>query len=199
MLDGNDNVRLVILQRSRTSAPATQLGRDLTVEPGGAVALSNCDLNAITFPEPSKLLALNLTRKMLRPLLRDFDMVLGRVIPKQVSPLRLLASYIEAVLNEPAPPTAEFSQLTIYDLAALTMGATRDAAGLASSRGVCARGCVPSSPTSVQIFIVMASRSNRSPDRTASRHATFRCCLRKRALHSQSLCSTDVSRARIGC
>jgi len=134
MLDGNDNVRLVMLQRSRTSAPATQLGRDLTVEPGGAVALFNCDLNAITFPEPSKLLALNLTRKMLRPLLRDFDMVLGRVIPKQVAPLRLLASYIEAVLNEPAPPTAEFSQLIsahIYDLASLTMGATRDAAELA--------------------------------------------------------------------
>src|SRR5260370_41631315 len=40
MLDGNDNVRLVILKRSASSASAAHLGRELTVEPGRAVGVS---------------------------------------------------------------------------------------------------------------------------------------------------------------
>jgi AraC-like DNA-binding protein len=140
MLDGNDNIRLVILERSASSAPATHLGRDFTVEPGSAVVLSNCDLNAITFTASrSRMLALNFSRKALRPLLRDFDTVLAHTIPNQAGALRLLASYIEALLREPAPPTRELVHLAvahIYDLAALAMGATRDASEIANNRGL---------------------------------------------------------------
>ena len=104
--------------------------------------MSNCDLNAITFTAPqSRMISLNLTRKFLRPLLRDFDAVLGCTIPKQTAPLRLLATYIEALLTEPAPPTPEFGQLAvahIYDLTALAMGATRDATEIAKNRGLAA-------------------------------------------------------------
>lgn len=138
--DGNDNIRLVILKRAASSAPATQLGRDLTVEPGSAVVLSNCDLNAITFTASrSRMLALNLTRKNLRPLLRDFDAVLACAIPSQSGALRLLVRYTEALLAESAPPTPELRQLAIahiYDLAALAMGATHDASEIASNRGL---------------------------------------------------------------
>jgi AraC-like DNA-binding protein len=87
----------------------------------------------------SRVLALNLPRKALRPLLRDFDTVLAHTIPNQVGALRLLASYIEALLGEPAPPTLELRHLAvahIYDLAALAMGATRDAAEIANNRGL---------------------------------------------------------------
>lgn len=139
MRDGNDNIRLVILKQAASSAPVTHLGRDLTVEPGSAVVLSNCDLNAITFTSRSRMLALNLTRATLRPLLRDFDTVLARTIPNQVGALRLLVSYIEALLADPAPPTDELRQLAIahiYDLAALAMGATRDTAEIAINRGL---------------------------------------------------------------
>jgi AraC-like DNA-binding protein len=140
--DGNDNLRLVILRRSAGFAPATQLGGELNVENGGAVVLSNCDLNAITFTaSETRMISLNLTRKFLRPLLRDFDAVLGHTIPKQTAPLRLLATYIEALLVEPTPPTPELGQLAvahIYDLAALVMGATRDAAEIAKNRGLAA-------------------------------------------------------------
>lgn len=142
MRDGNDNLRLVMLRRAASSAPAAQLGRELTVEPGSAVVLSNCDLNAITFTAPrSRMISINLTRKLLRPLLRDFDAVLAHTIPKQIAPLGLLATYIEALLAEPAPPDSEFAQLAvahIYDLAALAMGATRDAAEIAHNRGLAA-------------------------------------------------------------
>jgi AraC-like DNA-binding protein len=140
--DGNDNLRLVILRRSASSAPATQLGSELTVEDGSAVVLSNCDLNAITFTaSQSRMISISLTRKILRPLLRDFDAALAHTIPKQMAPLGLLAAYIEAFLGEPAQPTPEFAQLAvshIYDLAALAIGATRDAAEIAHNRGLAA-------------------------------------------------------------
>jgi AraC-like DNA-binding protein len=140
MQDGNDNIRLVILKRSASPAPAAHLGRHLMVEPGSAVVLSNCDLNSITFTaSQSRMLSLNFTRKTLRPLLRDFDTVLANTIPNQISALRLLASYIEALLGEPAPPAPQLLQLAvahIYDLAALAMGATRDAAEIANKRGL---------------------------------------------------------------
>src|SRR5215472_4479891 len=131
-----------MLRRAASSAPADHLGRELTVEPGSGVVLSNCDLNAITFTgHRSRMIAVNLTRKALRPLLRDFDDVLAHTIPKQSAPLNLLSSYIEALVREPAPPTPELGLLAashIYDLAALAMGATRDAAEIAKNRGLAA-------------------------------------------------------------
>lgn len=140
MNDGNDNLRLVILKCATSPAPATQLGRDITVEPGSAVVLSNCDVNAITFTAArSRMISLNLTRKALRPLLRDFDAVLAHTIPSQIGALRLLVGYIETLLSESMPPTPELRQLAIahiYDLAALAMGATRDASEIASNRGL---------------------------------------------------------------
>jgi AraC-like DNA-binding protein len=139
MRDGNDNIRLVILKQAASSAPATHLGRDLTVEPGSAVVLSNCDFNAITFTAQSRYLAINFTRPTLRPLLRDFDTAVAHTIPNQVGALRLLASYVEALLADPVPPTDELRQLAIahiYDLGALAMGATRDTAELANKRGL---------------------------------------------------------------
>ncbi len=140
MLDGNDNIRLVILKQSESPALAAHLGREITVGSGHAVVLSNSDLNAITFTSSkSRILALNLTRKILRPLLRDFDAALAQTIPNQIGALRFLVSYIEALLAEPAPPTAGLQQLAvahIYDLAALAMGATRDTAEIANNRGL---------------------------------------------------------------
>ena len=138
--DGNDNLRLIVLQQSVSPVRAAHVGRDLTVEAGSAIVLSNCDFNEITFTAPqSRMLSLNLSRKVLRPLLGDFDAILAHTIPNRVGALRLLASYIEALLREFAPPTYELQQLAvahIYDLAALAMGATRDAAEIASSRGL---------------------------------------------------------------
>jgi AraC-like DNA-binding protein len=139
MRDGNDNIRLVILKQAASSAPVTHLGRDLTVEAGSAVVLSNCDSNAITFTARSRMLAVNFSRATMRPLLRDFDTVLAHTIPNQVGALRLLASYIEALLADPVLPTDELRQLAIahiYDLAALAMGATRDTAEIANKRGL---------------------------------------------------------------
>jgi AraC-like DNA-binding protein len=140
MRDGNDNIRLVILKEAESPAIAVHLGRELIVEPGSAVVLSNCDLNAITFTGPrSRLFSLNLSRKTLRPLLHDFDAIFAQTIPNRIGALRLVVSYIEALFEQPMPLTHQLEQLAvaqIYDLAALTLGATQEAAAIASMRGL---------------------------------------------------------------
>ena len=62
-----------------------------------------------------------------------------RPVPKESATLRLLKSYIEVVKEGRSPTTPELGQLVathIYDLAALTLGARRDAAEVATGRGV---------------------------------------------------------------
>jgi AraC-like DNA-binding protein len=139
LTDGNDNLRLIILRKSATSAIANQLGREISIDPGGAVVLTNSEKNSITFPSTTRLLVLNMSRKALQPLLGNFDSALAHQISNQIEALRLLSNYIEGLSKEPvlnAPDAARLVVAQIYDLAALAMGATRDAAEMAKGRGV---------------------------------------------------------------
>jgi AraC-like DNA-binding protein len=139
LTDGNDNLRLIIVKKSTTAAVATQFGREIAVNPGGAVVLSNSEQNSITFPSQQQMLALNLRRQLLRPLLRDFDAILARPISNHIDGLRLLSTYIEGLIEESALNSADTARLVvtqIYDLAALIMGAARDAAEIAKGRGL---------------------------------------------------------------
>src|SRR5262249_16461715 len=114
-------------------------GREITIDSGGAVVLSNSEQNSIAFPSPHRLIALNLSRGLLRPLLRDFDAVLAHVIPKDVAPLRLLSNYVEGLVEDPVLDAPDLTRLVvahIYDLAALIMGATREAVEIAKGRGL---------------------------------------------------------------
>src|SRR6516165_63030 len=43
LTDGNDNLRLIMVKRSTTAAVATQFGREIAVDPGSAVVLSNSE------------------------------------------------------------------------------------------------------------------------------------------------------------
>jgi AraC-like DNA-binding protein len=137
--DGNDNLRLIILRGTPTVATATQFGREITIDPGGAVLLSNSEQNSIAFPSPVRLRVLNLRREALRPLLHNFDAVIARPIARQVEGLRLLSNYVEALTAEPALNAPDFARLVvaqIYDLAAVILGATREAAEIAKGRGL---------------------------------------------------------------
>ena len=139
LTDGNDNLRLIIVKRSTTAAIATQFGREIAVDPGGAVVLSNSEQNSITFPSQCRMLAVNLRRQLLRPLLRDFDAILARPISNHIDGLRLLWTYVEGLIDESELNSADAARLVviqIYDLAALIMGATRDAAEIAKGRGL---------------------------------------------------------------
>jgi AraC-like DNA-binding protein len=139
LTDGNDNLRLIIVKRSKTAAIATQFGREIGVDSGRAIVLSNSEQNSITFPSQVRLLAVNLRRQLLRPLLRDFDAILARPISHHIDGLRLLSTYVEGLNEESALNSLDTARLVvtqIYDLAALIMGATRDAAEIAKGRGL---------------------------------------------------------------
>jgi len=139
LTDGNDNLRLIMVRRSTTGAIATQFEREIAVDPGGAVVLSNSEQSSITFPSQVRLLAVNLRRQMLRPLLRDFDAILARPISNHIDGLRLLSTYCEGLIQESELNSTDAVRLVVtqvYDLAALIMGATRDAAEIAKGRGL---------------------------------------------------------------
>ena len=84
---GNSSATATIISGLSSSGnppePAAQRERETTVEPGGAVVLSNADPNSIIFPSPVQLFVLHLKPMALRPLLRDVDTVFARAIPKR--------------------------------------------------------------------------------------------------------------------
>jgi len=133
--DGDDGVVLGI---PNTRCVAQQFGREVTIEPGDGVFLSNADVGAHTMPADSCLLGLSLSRSRLLPNLRNSDPILLRRIPRDTSALGLLKRYL-ALLSGEALTTPELRHAAanhIYDLAAVALGATRDAAGTAAGRGL---------------------------------------------------------------
>ena len=135
--DGNDTVRLVLLRRTSGPAFVTQGRSEATVASGEAFFVSNADGHMAVYPQRQHIVSLLLNRTALGPLLRDFDSAFVRPIPGQTEALGLLLAYADTLLTRP-PATPELCHIAVghvYDLAALTLGATRDAAHVAKARG----------------------------------------------------------------
>jgi AraC-like DNA-binding protein len=66
--------------------------------------------------------------------------VFARAIPKRAEALRLLCDYIGRLhaLQLASPELLQVAVTHVYDLAALAIGATRDATEMAKNRGLCA-------------------------------------------------------------
>ena len=137
LADGDDGVVLGI---NATHCVSHQFGRETTLEPGDGVLLSNADIGVHNIPAELRMLGLNLSRSRLLPHLRDADPALMRRIPSDTAALGLLKRYL-TLLGEEALSTPELQHVAvshIYDLAALALGATRDAAEAAAGRGLAA-------------------------------------------------------------
>jgi hypothetical protein len=94
--------------------------------------------HGILSPE-SRYLSFRLPRRALAPMVTDPDAGLYRTIPRDTAALRLLVSFASSAQDTHALATPELRQLVtthIYDLAALVIGATRDAGAAAGGRGV---------------------------------------------------------------
>jgi AraC-like DNA-binding protein len=136
LTDGNDSL---IVQISSTAGLASQLGREVAVAPGDAIMLSNADVGNYTFPSQCDIVALNVPRAALGPLLRDPDAVLVRAVPRATTALRLLISYSAILRDARALSTPELGRVAVthvYDLLAVALGATREADEMAQGRGV---------------------------------------------------------------
>ncbi|SRR5579871_1144135 len=114
--------------------------REITLRPGDAVFASRGHAGCtISRPTSVRFVGVCLYRHALAPLVTDLDDTELRLIPHHTEALRLLTTYIDAVLNAhqvPAPALQRLVAIHVYDLVALAIGATRDAALIAEGRGV---------------------------------------------------------------
>lgn len=118
---------------------ASQLGREVTLEPGDAVLGSNADVGAFTCSSYNrKSLLIRLSRRELVPLVADFDAALMAHVRRDAASLQLLTRYVGIFADVPMM-SLELQQAAvrhIYDLAAMALGAKRDAGEIARGRGV---------------------------------------------------------------
>ena len=133
--DGTD--RLVI----NLGGPAigVQRGREMSLERGDAIALGGSDRGSFTTTQAGRLITLQFPHGALGPLLKDPQHAGARLIARQSPALRLLRGYVHAAHATESMAAGGLPQLAIahmYDLAAMALGAARDAAEIANGRGV---------------------------------------------------------------
>jgi AraC-like DNA-binding protein len=138
--DGDDGLVLAIpLAGAETFV---QRGRDVTVADGEAVLLSNADIFEGVSPAGKRFLGLWLVRPSLAGLVPTVEDRFAQTIPRDNAALRLLAGHVNMLRdNAAALATPQLRRLTvnhIYDLVALALGASPDAAAIAKGRGLAA-------------------------------------------------------------
>jgi AraC-like DNA-binding protein len=118
---------------------ASQLGRSTDLHPGDGLLLSIGDVGSIEFPSECRYFAFSVPRSAIQPLVRDIDGLFARRTPASSPALRMLLRHLELVRTDNAVTTPELDVAFtnhVCDLLALTLGATRDAAELARTRGL---------------------------------------------------------------
>jgi len=134
--DGNDGLRLAV----NLGEPEViiQSGRELILGAGEATLMACAEPFAVERRTPGRFLGVHLPLAVLRPLVGNAGDMIMRPIPRNAAGLRLLTGYVGVLDQEEVlPPTqARLIATHIQDLAALAIGATRDAAALAESRGM---------------------------------------------------------------
>jgi AraC-like DNA-binding protein len=134
--DGDDSFALGLA----LAGGGTTSGRDreLILNNSDTVLVSYAESATFVHPVPTRFISLRMSRAALTPLVPKVDDAVMRVIPRNTDALRLLTSYVN-LLGDHALATPELRRLAathVYDLVALTIGATRDVANLAAGRGV---------------------------------------------------------------
>jgi AraC-like DNA-binding protein len=134
-----DNDDLVLNASLGSGRVLRQCGREISVARGEAVLASSAEPGVVTLPSPSRFVSLRLPRKAVAPLVADPEAHVARRIPRDSEALQLLLDYTESLRKRPAVSDPALQRLVVmhmYDLAALAIGATRDAAETANGRGV---------------------------------------------------------------
>src|SRR6266446_438959 len=121
-----------------SSYEAHQFDRLLDLKPGEAIVLTASEPVFLKVPTYGEYINVRAPRRTLSSLVAGLDAAYGRPIPADNPALRLLTRYI-GIIEETeslAAPDLQWQAVThIHDLMALAIGATRDAAEIAKSRG----------------------------------------------------------------
>jgi len=138
--DGNDALILVV-NRAGPLIVSTR-GHELRPRDGDAFLMSCAETSAAARPSLGRMNAVVIPYATLAPLVPHVDDAIGRLVPRDGEVLKLLTSYIGAAEEiDPSAATPEMLSSVVThlcDLIALTIGATRDGAALAQSRGLSA-------------------------------------------------------------
>jgi len=119
---------------------ARQGGREITLGSGDALFANRGNAGCtISRPTPVRFVGLRLYRSPLAPLVAYLDDAELRLIAHHSEVLQLLTRYVHSLVNGHPPSTPALQQVVatqLYDLVALAIGPTRDAALVAQDRGV---------------------------------------------------------------
>jgi AraC-like DNA-binding protein len=134
----NDDVVLVAIQSG--AADLRRAGREtVVVQSGEAILTAIGETGTFIKPVPTRLMNFRLSRTVLANDVPDLDSAVARVIPMSHPALRLLIGYSSLLNDQQNLETADLRRSFVshmHDLAALALGATRDAAETAKLRGV---------------------------------------------------------------
>ena len=121
------------------SYEAFQHGRTPVLGPGDGVLMNNAEVGSMRLASASRFTTFRVPVAAIAALIPDIGAAIARPIPAADAALRLLVGYLASALDTEALMTPELQQLAVthvYDLLALALGATRDAAAIAVGRGV---------------------------------------------------------------
>ena len=119
-------------------ASTTQRGREVVARGSGAYLSSSHDA-VLTRRTAARLTNYSLLRRDLAPAVTDLDGAMLTAIPVELEAMRLLTGYTNMLFGDAAPTQGGSCRLAvshIHDLVALALGATRDAAETARTRGL---------------------------------------------------------------
>jgi AraC-like DNA-binding protein len=130
---------LSFMSGSMPNWTASQLGRNAVLGPGDGVLMTNAEVGSMLLPETAQFTTFKVPVKAIAPFVHDVGALIARRVPHKSEPLRLLVGYLRVLQEGGALQTAELQGLAVthvYDLFALVLGATREAAEIANGRGV---------------------------------------------------------------
>lgn len=135
--DGNDDLMLTV--NTEGVAHTMQFGREASAEPFDAALMSCAEWGQFSVPAPARFTIIAVPRKPIAAMVKDPEAAAGQLLRKEMEPLRLLTSYVSSADNGLTFANPELRHLFIthvYDLVALALGASADAAALAQNRGL---------------------------------------------------------------
>jgi AraC-like DNA-binding protein len=137
LTDGNDDV--VLCMTTCTGTHLRQLGRELAERDSHACLVSTADALVVTAVSVPHSLHIALPRRALAPLVPGLEDAFLQPIPMNNEALQLLTSYVrllDGTLTLKTPEVRRSFVRHVYDLAALAIGASQDAAEAAKKSGV---------------------------------------------------------------
>ena len=118
---------------------ARQRGRDTAMRAGDAVLLSSAEPQELHTRGKVGYFGMQLPRAALAPLVTRLDDAVAQRIPRDIGALGLFATYMRSLLSDDVPLSAELAHVAVShlcDLAAVAIGATREAQEIAQGRGL---------------------------------------------------------------